>query len=81
MFSKEQAIHQMNEWAKDSCPFLFILDFDGNKNLLYPLDQVPESILYDVNGMNNGRKEVKRGTIYLNMNLFPSRLIKSHMIM
>lgn len=48
MFSRLEAIEKMNEWGAERCPFLFILDFNGSNNLLYPLEQVPGNISFNI---------------------------------
>lgn len=40
------AIEQMNLWGKQAIPFLFIIDFEAQKPLLYPLDAVPAHIRF-----------------------------------
>lgn len=53
MYTKQKAIEQMNNWGRQHKPFLFIIDFECNRPLLYPLDSVPDSIYYSVNGITN----------------------------
>jgi len=53
MYSKQQAINQMNEWGGQQKPFLFIIDFELEKPQLYALDQVPDHIRFDINGAKN----------------------------
>lgn len=45
---------EMNRLGKEGIPFLFILDFELQKPVLIPLDQIdPAEILYDANGITN----------------------------
>ncbi len=53
MNKKQKAIDQMNIWGGQQKPFLFIIDFELKKPLLYLLDEVPSNILYDINGIRN----------------------------
>lgn len=41
-------IQQMNKWGAAGIPFLFIFDFEGEKPLLYALDEVPAHVSYDL---------------------------------
>jgi para-aminobenzoate synthetase component 1 len=44
-------IREMNEWGKQGVPFLFIIDFDMEKPVILPLNQInPQKILFDING-------------------------------
>ncbi len=48
----------MNEWAKAGIPFLFIIDFEQKRPLIFRLDEIdPDKLLYFLNGVTNG--EVK----------------------
>ncbi len=59
MYTKQQAIKQMNAWGGQQEPFLFIIDFELNAPLLYPLNSVPAHIKYNLNGVRN-TEEVKK---------------------
>lgn len=51
----------MNGWGEAGIPFLFIIDFEINKPLIYKLDKIdPDKILYDVNGINNCNDNITR---------------------
>ncbi|MBK9257389.1 MAG: aminodeoxychorismate synthase component I [Saprospiraceae bacterium] len=43
----------MNNYGADSVPFLFILDFELKKPLVYKLSELPEGILYKINEVRN----------------------------
>ena len=44
----------MNEWAGAAIPFLFIIDFEQSKPLIFRLDEInPDQLLYDINGTSN----------------------------
>ena len=49
------AFKLMNELGKCGEPFLFILDFDVSKPLVFPLSELQNSseILFDINGQRN----------------------------
>ncbi len=53
MYTKQQAINQMNEWGGQQKPFLFIIDFELKKPQLYTLDNIPNHIRFDINGIKN----------------------------
>lgn len=46
-------INELNEFGKNNIPFLFIIDFEFKKPLVYPLNQLPENILFDIPGFSN----------------------------
>jgi len=46
-------INKLNNWGKSRTPFLFIIDFELKKPLVYPLSQLPENILFDIPGFCN----------------------------
>ena len=48
MYSQQEAIAKMNQWGGEGRPFLFILDFEGLNNLLYPTDELPDEIKYEI---------------------------------
>lgn len=51
----------MNRWAAAGIPFLFIIDFEINKPLIFKLDEIdPEILLYDINGISNCNKHIGR---------------------
>lgn len=39
----------MNKWGKEHFPFLFIIDYKADHTLLFPLDEVPENIRFEIN--------------------------------
>ncbi len=51
MYSKQQAINLMNRWGGQKLPFFFMVDFELQKPVLYLLDELPESISFDINGV------------------------------
>lgn len=51
MYTKQQAISQMNEWGGQNMPFFFMIDFELQKPLLYLLDEIPNSISFNLNGV------------------------------
>jgi len=46
-------INQLNNLGKNKIPFLFIIDFELKKPLVYPLSQLPENIFFDIPGFCN----------------------------
>jgi len=44
----------MNEWGRAAIPFLFIIDFEQVKPLIFRLDEIsPDQLLYDIDGISN----------------------------
>jgi len=44
----------MNTWAEAGYPFLFIIDFELKKPLIFKLDEIdPQRLLYNLNGVTN----------------------------
>jgi len=59
----------MNKWAEAGIPFLFIIDFEFDKPLIYRLDEIdPDKLLYDINGVKNFTRFTKSQE--------PARLVK-----
>lgn len=50
---KDQAKHIMNKWSQDKRPFIFIIDFEMKKIKVYPMDNIPQDVLFDFNGYRN----------------------------
>ena len=53
MHLKENARERMNELGATKCPFLFIIDFEMKKPMVYPLNDVPDHIRFEINGNKN----------------------------
>ncbi|TKG94096.1 aminodeoxychorismate synthase component I [Puteibacter caeruleilacunae] len=53
---------QMNKLGAQDIPFLFIIDFDSLKPLVYPLDQIPNHILYQTPASTNHTSSVLSAT-------------------
>lgn len=62
MYTKQQAINKMNTWGGQQRPFLFIIDFELKSPQLYTLDQLPDKVHFDINGVQstNNRTEENR---------------------
>ena len=44
----------MNTWAEAGIPFLFIIDFELNKPLIFRLEEIdPQRLLFNINGVTN----------------------------
>jgi para-aminobenzoate synthetase component 1 len=53
----------MNEWAGAGIPFLFIIDFEQVKPLIFRLDEIdPGFLLYDINGTGNSPGQTRGGS-------------------
>ena len=46
-------INELNSLGKSGIPFLFIIDFELKKPLVFPLNQLPENISFDIPGFSN----------------------------
>ena len=54
MTRKNTIKEQMNAWGDAGIPFLFIIDFEQAKPLIFKLDEIdPDYLLYDLNGVSN----------------------------
>jgi para-aminobenzoate synthetase component 1 len=54
MSGKNTIKEQMNEWGGAGIPFLFIIDFEQIRPLIFRLDEIdPANLLYDINGAGN----------------------------
>ena len=53
----QSCINKINELGKRKTPFFFMIDFEMKKPIIYPLDELPESIRYDLNGVSNHMRE------------------------
>ncbi len=50
---------QLNRWGRERRPCLFVLDFELQRPLLWPLDEVPQdSVWFDLNGISNAPKPI-----------------------
>lgn len=51
---QQQFVNQLNTWGKEKTPFLFIIDFELQKPIAFPLSDIDQSqILVDLNGFKN----------------------------
>ena len=51
---KIKAIKLMNEMGRKLIPFLFVIDFDMQSPLVFPITQIdPQELLFDINGISN----------------------------
>jgi para-aminobenzoate synthetase component I len=54
----DKFIKTINDWGSRKIPFLFIIDFELKKPLVFPLSEInPEKIAYDFNGVTNVRRD------------------------
>ena len=62
MVRKNTIKEQMNEWGGAGIPFLFIIDFEQVKPLIFRLDDIkPANLLYDFNGITNSSTRGGKG--------------------
>ncbi|MDP4186192.1 MAG: aminodeoxychorismate synthase component I [Bacteroidota bacterium] len=60
MVLSDTFIYKMNEWGKNKIPFLFILDFNLNAPLVFPMHDIPSYIWFNIRGV---KKESTYNTI------------------
>ena len=48
-----ESIEKINELGTKRIPFFFMIDFEMKKPIIYPLDELPDHIWYDLNGVSN----------------------------
>ena len=61
MSDKISIKEQMNTWAETGIPFLFIIDFELNKPLIFRLDKIDNNkLLYYINGITNCNINISR---------------------
>ena len=64
-------VNLMNEYGKNQIPFLFVIDFLGEKPLVIPLNEAKnENILFYINGKANYKKQYFKNENLL-LNAFP----------
>ncbi len=65
MFCKSEAIRLMNSLGDGRKPFMFLVDFEMKAIQLFPLENMPDDVLYDFRGSGNpraGKKEKRSFT-------------------
>jgi len=61
MSGKISIKEQMNRWAETGIPFLFIIDFELNKPLIFRLDKIDNNkLLYYINGLTNYNNNINK---------------------
>jgi para-aminobenzoate synthetase component I len=54
MINKSNIKEHMNSWAEAGIPFLFIIDFELKKPLIFSLGEIdPQRLLFNINGVTN----------------------------
>jgi para-aminobenzoate synthetase component 1 len=73
MSCKNKIKDQMNKWGKLRIPFIFIVDFELNKPLIYRLDEIdPARLLYSIDGSAN-IKTGRSGSVRTELRKIPER--------
>src|SRR6187549_994592 len=64
---------KMNTWGQERVPFLFIVDFEMKKPLVFRLDQIdPTDLVFDINGFRNiSLKRTDAGNLHLSKDPIP----------
>ncbi len=52
----EDCIAKINDLGKSRTPFFFMIDFEMKKPIIYPLDELPPHIRYNINEQSNHKK-------------------------
>ena len=47
---------KLNEWGREQVPFLFLVDFEMEKPKAWKIDEVPDEILFSINGFLSSQK-------------------------
>ena len=56
--TQSEAIEKMNQLGRERIPFLFMVDFPGDRPMVVPLSELnSDEILFNINGMTNLTKE------------------------
>ena len=53
----QSCINKINQLGRNKTPFFFMIDFEMKKPIIYPLDELPDSIRYNLNGKSNHESE------------------------
>lgn len=53
-YNRQNAIKIMNKWGGQNTPFAFIIDFEMEKIITFPLDDIPKNIHMEINGKSYG---------------------------
>lgn len=62
----------MNRWAQAGIPFLFIIDFELNKPLIFKLSEIDnQKLLYNINGITNSHHHNVSTIMQLQLRKFP----------
>ncbi len=52
-------INSLNDWARSQVPFIFVIDFEEEMPLAFPVDEVDKGkILFDFNGFKNSHEQL-----------------------
>jgi len=49
----KEAIIKMNSLGREKIPFLFIIDYEMKQPKIYRMDEVPDDVLFNINGFSN----------------------------
>ena len=52
----QEAVNLMNSLGASRKPFLFIIDFDMKKPMVFPSNEIPADILFKINNVTNTEK-------------------------
>lgn len=55
-----QFVQTLDDWGKNNVPFFFLVDFEQKKPIAFPLDELPDDILYNFNGKTNQKDSVSK---------------------
>ena len=54
---KKAAIKTMNDLGSTKQPFLFVISYDTNNNCIWPLNEVPDNVLYSIENFSNTHRD------------------------
>jgi len=63
MQKQVEIINQLNEWGKQRIPFAFLIDYQGEDPLIFPLNEPVNEILWSIPGSSNVGKSPLNGEL------------------
>lgn len=52
----QQFVETLDNWGKNKMPFFFLIDFEQQKPIAFPLNEMPNDVLFDFNSRTNFNK-------------------------
>ncbi|HEY0743160.1 MAG TPA: aminodeoxychorismate synthase component I [Chryseosolibacter sp.] len=58
----QQFVETLDNWGKNRTPFFFLIDFEQQKPIAFPLNEMPKDVLFDFNSRTNFNKSPKNAS-------------------